>query len=123
MHLQPVYRITLFVPHDAREDVIAAIKRVYPLGDDYYDSVLWYLEDAREQFRPRALARPARGRTGELHEERVSMLVFALPREKDLLNKVLEQGIKPHHPWEMPGIFIEESWILAAPGHQAGDVS
>lgn len=113
MQLRPIYRITVFVPQGALQDVVAAIKRVHPLGDDYYDSVLWYVEDAREQFRPRAKARPAKGRAGELHEEPVSMLIFSLPRDEALLDAVLAQGIRPHHPWEMPGMFIEESWTLA----------
>ena len=112
MQLQAIYRVTVFVPKNALRRVVDGVKQVYPLGDDYYDSVMWYLEDAREEFRPGPGANPARGKAGELHEEAVSMLVFSVPRDRDTLEKVIEQGIKAHHPWEAPGLFIEESWTL-----------
>lgn len=110
--LQSIYRITVFVPRDSLQALIAGIRQVYALGDDYYDNVLWYLEDAHEEYRALPGANPARGAIGELREEPVSMLVFSVPRERALLDRVLDEGIRPHHPWEAPGLFIEESWTL-----------
>lgn len=115
MQLQPIYRITVFVPRDALRQLVDGVKKVFPLGDDYYDSVLWYLEDAREEFRARPGAKPARGAVGELHQEPVSMLVFSVPRDAAVLERVLEEGIRANHPWEAPGLFVEESWTLSAP--------
>ena len=112
MSLVSIYRVTVFVPSTELRAVIDGIKAVHALGDDYYDSVLWFLHDAREEFRARAGAQPTRGAIDELHTEQVSMLVFALPRERALLDKVLEEGVRAHHPWEKPGVFIEESWML-----------
>lgn len=113
LSLVSIYRITVFVPSDDLRAVINGIKRVYALGDDYYDSVLWFLHDAHEEFRARSGAHPARGEIGELHGETVSMLIFSLPRERALLDKVLEEGVAPNHPWEKPGVFVEESWVPA----------
>ena len=113
MSLLSIYRITVFVPSKELRNVIDGIKQVHALGDDYYDSVLWFLHDAHEEFRARHGAHPTRGEIGELHAESVSMLVFSLPRERTLLDKVLEEGIKANHPWEKPGVFVEESWMLA----------
>lgn len=112
MKLRPIYRITVFVPRDHLHALVEGVRAVYPLGDEYYDSVLWYLEDAREQFRPLQGAMPARGQHGELHEEAVSMLVFSLPRDESILSTVIENGVRAHHPWEAPGLFIEESWTV-----------
>ncbi|HEX6930323.1 MAG TPA: hypothetical protein VF267_13795 [Gammaproteobacteria bacterium] len=112
MKLQAIYRVTVFVPRDRLRQLVEGIKRVYALGDNYYDSVLWYLEDAHEEFRARPGANPARGEIGALHQEPVSMLVFSLPRDKEILDKVLDEGIKANHPWEAPGLFVEESWTL-----------
>lgn len=112
MKLKPIYRITVFVPRAHLTALVDGVRSVYSLGDDYYDNVLWYLEDAREQFRPLDGAMPARGQRGELHEEPVSMLVFSIPRDETLLRAVIEQGIRAHHPWEAPGLFIEESWTV-----------
>ena len=111
MQLKSVYRITVFVPHDALRAVIDTIKTICPLGDEHYDSVLWYLEDVREEFRPLPGAKPARGDIGDLHQEPVAMLIFAIPRDENLLRTVIEQGVKPKHPWEEPGIFVEASLI------------
>ncbi len=116
MQLKPIYRITVFVPRDALRPLVEGVKRIYPLGDDYYDSVLWYLEDAREEFRARPGSRPARGDVGSLHQEPVSMLVFSLPRDERVLEDVLDNGIRANHPWEAPGLFVEESWTLEHPG-------
>jgi hypothetical protein len=112
MQLNAIYRVTVFVPEPHLRVLIDGIKRVHPLGDDYYDSVLWYLEGAHEQFRPLPGARPRRGTIGALHEEQVSMLVFSLPRDEALLEHVLEEGVKANHPWEAPGVFVEASWTL-----------
>ncbi|HEX7031130.1 MAG TPA: hypothetical protein VF254_11065 [Gammaproteobacteria bacterium] len=118
MQLQAIYRITVFVPQDAFRELVDGIKRVFPLGDDYYDSVLWFLEDGREEFRARTGAKPARGRVGELHQEPVSMLVFSVPRDEAMLERVVEEGIRKNHPWESPGLFIEESWTLGTPARE-----
>lgn len=115
MQLRPIYRITVFVPRDALRALVDGIKHVYPLGDDYYDSVLWYVEDAHEEFRARPGAQPARGTIDRLQEEAVSMLVFSLPREEQMLERVLQQGVRANHPWEAPGLFVEESWTLEHP--------
>src|SRR5690606_34198870 len=98
VQLQAIYRVTVFVPRDALRALVDGIKRVFPLGDDYYDSVLWYLEDAREEFRARPGANPARGSVGKLHQEPVSMLVFSVPRDEAVLERVVEAGIKANHP-------------------------
>jgi len=112
MDLQSIYRITVFVPNGSLRHVVDGVKRVHPLGDDYYDSVLWYVTAANEEFRPRSGSNPVRGRIGELHNEAVSMLVFSIPRDRALLDKVLADGIRASHPWEAPGVFIEKSWTL-----------
>lgn len=113
MSLISIYRVTVFVPSAQLRAVIDGVKAVHALGDNYYDSVLWFLHDAHEEFRARHGSHPARGAIGELHGETVSMLVFSLPRDRALLDKVLEEGVKAHHPWEKPGVFVEESWQLA----------
>ena len=31
---------------------------------------------------------------------------FSIPRDKDLLEKVITEGIVPNHPWEEPVIIV-----------------
>ncbi|MBW3567104.1 MAG: hypothetical protein KY410_03940 [Proteobacteria bacterium] len=111
MQLQSIYRVTVFVPQSALRNLLDGIKQVYPLGDACYDSVLWYVGEACEEFRPLPGSSPAHGSIGELHREAVNMVVFSIPRERALLDRILEEGVREHHPWESPGIFIEESWL------------
>lgn len=119
MPLQSILRVTVFVPADKLRRVIDGVKQVYPLGDNFYDSVLWYVENAHEEFRAHSGAHPTRGRIGELHSERVSMLVFSIPRDHALLQMIMDDGIKRTHPWEKPAVFVEESWMLSSSGETA----
>ena len=110
LQLEPVYRITVFAPEGAVGRLLASIRRITPLGDARYDSVHWVIRDCREYFRPLPGSEPARGKPGELHEEPSVMLVFAIPRDAELLQKVIDEGIRPAHPWESPSIFVDESF-------------
>jgi hypothetical protein len=39
-------------------------------------------------------------------------LKFLLPRNEELLNQVVEEGIRPAHPWEAPVITVDECCII-----------
>ncbi|GAK87557.1 hypothetical protein JCM19238_5167 [Vibrio ponticus] len=36
---------------------------------------------------------------------------FCIPRDKALLENIIEQAIFVAHPWEVPGIVVDESLI------------
>jgi hypothetical protein len=38
-------------------------------------------------------------------------LEFAIPRDAALLARIVEQGIRPHHPWQVPAIFVDEALL------------
>ena len=112
LELRSVYRVTVFIPAGYLRAVIDSVKQAWPLGDDHYDSVLWFVEDACEEFRARARARPARGEIDRLHRESVSMLVFSVPLDSRLLDRVINEGIRSAHPWEAPGVFVDAARAL-----------
>lgn len=109
MRLLPVYRITVFVPPEHLAALREAVCAVDPLGAGDYDRVMWIAAPGEEQFRPLAEANPTLGRIGETTTAPSVRLEFAIPREPDRLERVIEQGIWPHHPWETPAIFVDES--------------
>ncbi|MCD7100026.1 hypothetical protein [Stenotrophomonas sp. MMGLT7] len=109
MRLEPVYRITVFVPPEHLERLKRGILAVDPLGAGHYDQVMWTAAPGEEQFRPLAGADPALGRIGEVARAPSVRLEFAIARDRQLLQRMIEQGIHAHHPWEVPAVFVDEA--------------
>ncbi|MDG2525469.1 hypothetical protein P6166_08905 [Stenotrophomonas sp. HITSZ_GD] len=109
MRLREVYRVTVFVPPAHLQALHEGILSVEPLGDERYDAVMWLSAPGIEQFRPLAGAHPAQGAVGELARVPSVCLTFAIPRDPERLARVLREGVRRHHPWESPAIFVDES--------------
>jgi hypothetical protein len=103
-----MYRITVFVPPAQLLDVQNGIVGVDALRDGHYDQVMWTSAPGQEQFRPLPGAEPGAGRIGELSRLPSVRLEFVLPRDPLLLERVLRDGVRAHHPWESPAIFVDE---------------
>ncbi|MBN8717674.1 MAG: hypothetical protein ACOY4A_12195 [Pseudomonadota bacterium] len=111
MSLQPAYRVSVQVPPEHVQAVQDGICAVEPLRGGHYDRVLWIDAVGEEQFRPLPGANPAYGSIGEVAKVASVRLVFTLPRDPQRLARVIELGIRPHHPWEAPAIFVDECWM------------
>lgn len=109
MHLLPVYRITVFVPHDHVDALLAGIRSVDDLSLGGYSDVLWITPGGQEQFRPGASAHPTLGSAGELVRSETVRIEFAIPRDAARLQRLLSEGVHRHHPWEVPAVFVDES--------------
>ncbi len=109
--MEKAYRVTVFVPPAQLEEVLASITRVLPANDAKYDEVFWWSAPGTEQFRPLEGSNPASGSVGELSRMDSIELKFLLPRNKELLNQVIEEGIRSAHPWEAPVITVDKCRI------------
>jgi len=114
MNLRPVYRITTFVPPEHLERLLAGVTRAVPLGHGDYDSVAWWSAEGTEQFRPLPGARPTAGSAGRLERVATVRVEFSIPRDAALLEKLLREGLLPHHPWAEPALFVDESMAPSA---------
>lgn len=106
-----MYRMTVFLPSQAvnlRQDMLEGVQAIVRLGDDKYDLVHWSSGNVTERFRPLAGARPATGRSAELQAVHGEWLVFLLPRDPALLDRVLQEAVLALHPWEAPGVTVDE---------------
>ena len=110
--MEKVYRITVFVPPAQLEELLASITRALPQNDSKYREVFWWSSPGTEQFRPLKGSNPASGSLGELSRMDSIELKFLLPRNKELLNEVIEKGIRPAHPWEAPVITVDKCCIV-----------
>ena len=97
------YRIVTFVPAEAAEDFAGKVTEFIPAFLGTYDKVCWWSEAGTEQFRA----------PGEEEVQRVNAvrLEFSAPRDEAVLTRIIEEGIKPHHPWKEPVILVFEHKI------------
>ena len=109
--MEKVYRVTVFVPPAQLEDVLVSITRVLPANSGQYGEVFWWSAPGTEQFKPLEGSNPTSGSVGELSRMDSIELKFLLPRNKELLNQVIEEGIRPAHPWEAPVITVDKCRI------------
>jgi hypothetical protein len=111
MQLLPVYRIAVFVPADHVQRVIDGVCAVDELRIGDYAGVAWTSAPGGEQFRPLPGAVPAQGTVGELERVASVRVEFCIARDEARLRRLIDDGIRPHHPWEVPAIFIDESQL------------
>ncbi|MFM2091083.1 MAG: hypothetical protein RLZZ127_1572 [Planctomycetota bacterium] len=100
-------RITVYVPPEAAEAVLAGIHAVarIPVGATY-DHGAWFSGAWTEQFRPLPGSHPASGEIGRVNRAdsvRIEVLV-----DPDETEAVIARGIRPHHPWDIPVILLDE---------------
>ncbi len=119
MPLRPVYRITTFVPPDDVDSLLAAVDRVVPLVFGQYESCAWWSSVGVEQFQPLPGSKPTVGSPGQTERVPSVRLEFAIPRDAELLDRVLSSGLLPNHPWQEPAVFVDESSATAT--RLAGD--
>jgi|ERR1700733_191129 hypothetical protein len=109
MKLKPIYRVTTFVPPEHLDSLLAGILKVVPLQFGLYDQVAWWSSPGIEQFKPRVGSNPTLGSADVLEKTNSVALIFSLPRNEALLEKVLQEGVIPSHPWEEPVVYIDEA--------------
>lgn len=118
MRVNPIYRVTTFVPPESLDALLEGIEAQVPLRFGPYDRSAWWSVPGVEQFRPLPGATPTVGTVGSTERVPTVRLEFAIPRDPDLLDRVLTRGLVPSHPWQEPAVFVDES--LASASHLAG---
>ena len=114
MELHPVYRISIYVPPENLEDVIAAAESEAPLRLGPYEAVTHWSAEGTERFRPLLAADPTVGAPGVESRVPTVLLEVGIPRDEPTLRRLLERVIAVH-PWEEPAIFVEECLTTAPP--------
>ncbi len=115
MQRLPLYRVVVFVPTAALDEVKQGILAVDALAAGDYEHGRWSAPGF-EQFRPHAGASPVQGEAGHTEVVDSVRLEFCLPRDPQRLQRIFEQGIAPHHPWQVPVVQVEEIELLLADG-------
>ncbi len=114
MKIKTVYRINTFVPPEHADALLAGILKVTPLAYGNYDQAAWWSHPGVEQFRPRPGSNPTLGQENVVEKGSSIKLEFAIPRDEELLQRVLVDGIAAHHPWEEPVVYISEALTTRA---------
>lgn len=116
MQRLPLYRVVVFVPSAALDAVKQGVLAVDALAAGDYEHGMWWSAPGFEQFRPCAGATPVQGEVGRTEVVGSMRLEFCLPRDPQRLQRIFEQGIVPHHPWQLPVVQVEEIELLLADG-------
>ena len=111
---QKVYRITTFVPPEHLDALLEGIESQVPLRYGRYDRSAWWSAVGVEQFRPLPGAQPTFGVIGKVERVPTVRVEFAIPRDRALLHRLIAEGLRPHHPWQEPAVFIDESEVSAS---------
>lgn len=98
MGLCKVYRVTTFVPPDHLDALLAGIGSQVPLRYGQYDQAVWWSAVGVEQFRPLPGAKPTFGAVGQVERVPTVRVEFAIPRDVDLLHRIVAKGLRIHHP-------------------------
>jgi hypothetical protein len=110
VRLEKAYRITNFVPPEHLDSVIEAVLIQTPLAYGPYDKSVWWSAVGTEQFEPREGSNPAVGKIGKTERVPTVRVEFVIPRDADLLHRVLVALVSVH-PWQEPATFIDETTI------------
>ncbi len=106
--MEKAYRITVYVPPAKFEEVLVSIVKVLPENNSNYGEGFWWSSPGTEQFRPLDGSNPTSGYIGELSRMDSIELKFLIPRNNEILHQVIEEGIRPAHPWESPFITVDK---------------
>jgi hypothetical protein len=108
MKLVQVYRVTVFVPPAHLDRLLKGILATTDLRHGSYDQSAWWFGPGTEQFRPLPGSSATSGTVGATSREPTIRLEFSLPHDARLLQRVIDTGLVPNHPWEEPEVLVEE---------------
>jgi hypothetical protein len=105
--LERVYVVTVHIPNEEVEKVLAAITAAVPLDYGFYDQVAFLDAPGLEQYRGREGSKGgASDKAGRSPTTKVS---FSIPRDAQPLAKVLA-AIRRVHAYEEPVIYVHDAW-------------
>lgn len=104
-----VYNVAVYVPVEYARDFLDKVTTQIPQLFGNYDSCAWWSSEGTGQFRPLEGANPAQGDVGKVERCPEIRLEFSLPQDDAVLAHMVEQVIRPAHPWEEPVILITEA--------------
>ncbi|MGI8314176.1 hypothetical protein [Halobacillus mangrovi] len=109
MKLIQIYRIRTFVVPEYLDKVVHGVLAIDDLRYGNYKNVIWNSEGGIEQFVPSENSIPKEGTIGETTKVNSLKVEFSIPRDEELLAKIIEEGIYPHHPWDEPVVQVIEA--------------
>ena len=113
MPLRPAYRVATFVPPDRVDAVLEAVECETPLIFGPYERSAWWSAAGVEQFQPLPDASPTVGSAGRTERVPTVRLEFAIPKDGELLARVIDDALRPSHPWQEPAVFVDECLVTA----------
>jgi hypothetical protein len=109
MRFVEAYRLTVFTHPHAVEQILSAVRQLAELRYGNYIGVSWTSAAGEERFTPLKEAAPALGEEGKQEIVPMCRVEFSIPRDRELLDRIILNAIYPHHEWEEPVISVIET--------------
>lgn len=109
MRLVESYRVVVFTPAQAVEQMLRSVRQIVDLRYGRYVGVSWTSAIGEERFTPLEAASPAVGVAGKQEIVPMCRIEFSMPRDSELLHRVIQEAVYPHHEWEEPVISVTET--------------
>src|SRR5689334_11639999 len=109
MRLVEDYRLVVFTPPYAVEQPLSAVRQLTALRYGNYIGVSWTSAVGEERFTPLEEASPTVGVEGRQEVVSMCRVEFSIPRDKELLHRIILDAIYPYHPWEEPVVSVTET--------------
>lgn len=112
MNKTKIYHVVVYVPADYADEVIPAITAQIPQLFGPYDQCAWWSAPGTGHFRPLEGANPTQGQIGAPETCAEIRLEFNLPHDEAILDRIINEVVRPAHPWEEPVIVVQEALAL-----------
>jgi hypothetical protein len=109
MRLVKSYRVVVFAPAHAVEQMLRLVRELTDLRYGSYIGVSWTSAVGEERFTPLEGASPTVGVAGKQESVPMCRIEFSMPRDRELLHRVILDAVYPHHEWEEPVISVTET--------------
>jgi len=105
------FKIQTYLPEEDVAKTLKAVTEIVPLKIGSYENVAFHSPPGVQKFRP--VKGSHLGDSSEIFDFSVVELTFSIPRDEEVLKKVIDRIFEVHIA-EEPVIYIEEIWSTRA---------
>jgi len=108
MQKTKIYHVAVYIHVDYADEFIKTVTAELPQLFGPYDQCAWWSAPGTGHFRPLEGANPTQGQIGTPETCAEIRLEFNLPHDEAVLERLINEVVRPAHPWEEPVIMVSQ---------------